>query len=279
MDPRSKSHPVTAPGSSSGGTGARFPDLHERLAPPETRVEYLGGVELFAAPAKPPHATRHFDLTYVLGAHLARGYRGAVDMLTRTSEASDFAPDASVFPADPDLTTGDRQLEEIAFEIADEQSMSMPTRKARELIERGVRRVFLLLVKQSRVLEWSRNTDGWSPLPDDGVIEDHCFAEPLPVRALLDASATDEAVARALLTRGVPALSSALDARKSEGKAEGKAEGQLEGLREAVLKVLAARGLAVSETLRAKIEASTDVSQLGSWLTQAVTAKSSAELG
>ena len=36
------------------GRDQRLPAVDERLAPPETRVEYLGGVELFAAPAGEP---------------------------------------------------------------------------------------------------------------------------------------------------------------------------------------------------------------------------------
>jgi len=109
----------SAPGAPTGGW--RHPAVDERLAPPETRVEYLRGRELFAAPAREPRGTLHFRLTYVLRAHAAKGYRGAVDMLMRTDEASDFAPDASIFPADPDPRTGGRMLEELAFEVIDQQ--------------------------------------------------------------------------------------------------------------------------------------------------------------
>src|SRR4051812_4453474 len=91
-----------------------FPGVDDRLAPPETRVEYLDGIELFAAPAEGPHATMHADLAYVLRAHVAPPYLAAVDLLTRTEEASDFAPDASVFE---EFSNGERKLEEFAFEI------------------------------------------------------------------------------------------------------------------------------------------------------------------
>jgi hypothetical protein len=121
---------LVAPGAPSDADPIRCPGpddppprIDERLAPPETRVEYLHGIEMFAAPAEPPHAMQHFELARVLGTHVAQGYRGAIDMLACTSGASDFAPDASVFPADPDPRTGGRQLEELAFEIASEQSL------------------------------------------------------------------------------------------------------------------------------------------------------------
>ncbi len=256
-DPESSEFALLAPGQ-GGSVPARLPGIDERLAPPETRLEYLGGTELFAAPAKAPHATQHFDLTYVLGAHVSREYRGAVDLLTRTGEVSDFAPDASVFPIGADETTGDRKLEELAFEIADEQAVSVPTQKARELVARGVRRVFLILVKQHRMLEWSRETDAWSPLHDSSMIDDRCFARPLPVSAVLDGAAADDAVAGALLDRKVPALERALDERAARAKAE------------AVLDALDARGLVVTAEQRDRIFGCADIERLRRWSRLAV---------
>jgi hypothetical protein len=240
----------------------RLPGIDDRLAPPETRLEYLDGIEVFAAPAGPPHATQHFDLTYVLGAHVARGYRGAVDMLTRTSETSDFAPDASVFPAEPDPKTGERQLEEIAFEVTAEQALD----KARKLIQRGVRRVFCILVKQHRVMEWSRETDGWRPLPNGTVIEDPVLSRPLSIDAILDAAAADDAVARALLEKGVPALQAALAEREAAAK------------RDAIVAVLGARGLPVSKAVAATIAACNDLPTLNQWLSRAAVANTADEV-
>jgi hypothetical protein len=37
--------------------------------------------------------------------------------------------------------SGQRQLEEVAFEVCSEPSLEVPTFKARELVGRGVRRV------------------------------------------------------------------------------------------------------------------------------------------
>lgn len=179
-------------------------------------------------PADEPHGTSHLSLAYVLGAHVADGFRGAVDMLTRTGHESDFAPDASVFPAARDPETGRRQLEQLAFEIVGEQWIGIPSEKARELTRRGVRRVFCVVLKTGRVLEWSRDTDGWAMLADDSQIEDACLARPLPICALVDATEADRAVVLALRARGL------LDEIELRSREEGREEGRLAARREAV---------------------------------------------
>ncbi len=285
---------MLAPGASSGVGSLRFPRpddppprIDERLAPPETRLEYLNGVEIFANPADPPHAVEHSELTYVLRAPTAPGYRCAVDMLTRTSEASDIAPDCSIFPEAPDPVTGGRQLEELAFEVSSEQALSVPTIKARELTKRGVRRVFCILVKQRRILEWSREVDGWATVPANAVIEDKCLVTPLPVRALLDATAADESVVRALLAKHVPFLEQTLQQARAEGEAKGKAEGEAKGeakgkaegeakgeakgKAEAILEALETRGIAVDASLKSMVLACSDLAKLDRWFRRAMT--------
>jgi hypothetical protein len=242
------------------------PRIDERLAPPETRVEYLNGSEMWAAPADEQHAVQHADLTYVLRAHTTAGYKSAVDMLTRTAAASDHAPDASIFPQEEDPETGGRKIEELAFEVVDKQSLSVPTEKARQLIQRGVRRVFCILVRHKKMLEWSRETDGWKPLPPDAVIEDPCLVTPMPVAAVLDAAASDDAVARALLVKGVPALEQAF------------ADRELAAKRDALREVLEARELPVSSALADAIAACEDVRTLDQWIRRAATATSAADV-
>ena len=265
--------PGAAPHASFPGAEP-VPRVDERLAPPETRLEYLGGVEIFAAPADEPHATHQSQVDRVMGSYVARGYVPAVEMLTRTTIDDDFAPDFSIFPAARDPKTGGRLLEEIAFEVTSEQAIGVPTRKARELIRRGVRRVFCLLVKQRRVLEWSRDADGWETLPEDSVIDDPCLVRPLPLAGLLDAAKADDAVAQALLAKQTPTLMRAIEDGHNEGLKEGLKEGIKEGelteAREAVLDVLGERGLDVPERIRAAIAASTDLAELKRWRRRAV---------
>jgi hypothetical protein len=64
---------------------------------------------------------------------------------------------------------------------------------------------------------------------------------------------------------------------KAEGEAKGKAEGEAKGKAEALIAVLAARGFALSDDLRAKILDCHDPTTLDRWITQAVTAASPGE--
>lgn len=245
------------------------------MVEPEGREEIIEGERIYAAPADAPYATQHFDLGYVLGAHVSPGYLGAVDMLTRTAEDSDYAPDASIYSKELDPVTGGRRLEELAFEVTDEQRMAVPTKKARGIMARGVTSVFCILVQERRVLEWSKETDDWSTLPADGVITDRCLLRPLPVAAILDAVQADEAVARALLERGTAVLDEALAQREARGKTEGRAEGRAED----ILAVLAARGIPVSEELRSRVLSTTDLDILDRWIRKAALVASADDLG
>lgn len=114
---------VLAPGAGAEPPAGDPLPVDERLAPPETRIEYIGGVEYFAAPSDEPHGKRHHKVDYVVGAHVAKGYGAAVDMLTRTAETSDFAPDVSIYPDERNPATGRRKLEEIAIEVTSEQAI------------------------------------------------------------------------------------------------------------------------------------------------------------
>jgi hypothetical protein len=274
------------------------PAVHERLVVPETRAEILHGQLLWAAPADLPHGVQHFDLTTALGAYVAQGYKGAVDMLTRTSLENDFAPDASIFPAPKEdrskkkkkgagaaSNKGERELEELAFEVVSAQAMRVPTDKARELVRRGVRRVFAIVVGKRQVLEWSRESDDWAVLAPGAEIDDRCLVQPLPVAALLDAAVRDDAVARALLAKHNRVLVQAQEeSRKAgllegrvEGRVEGRREGILEGKRDALRTMLGARGLPLSKALRARIERCDEPTTLDRWIARAPSAPSAKE--
>ena len=78
------------------GSGQIAVDDH--IVAPESRAEILEGRLILSPPALEAHAVPHADLAYVLRAQVAPAYVVAVDLLTRTSTDSDFAPDASVLP-------------------------------------------------------------------------------------------------------------------------------------------------------------------------------------
>src|SRR5690606_9631235 len=92
---------------------SRPPAVDDHIVREGSQYEIIGGKLSPVPPADEPHAASNATLAYLLHAHVAEGYLVAVDMLTRTSEESDFASDASVYPAARDPKTGGRQLEEL----------------------------------------------------------------------------------------------------------------------------------------------------------------------
>jgi hypothetical protein len=246
--------------------------VDDHLVVPElTRDEIIGGQRVVASPANPPHAIQQFRLDYVLQPHLAPGYRGASDLLTRHDEESDFATDACVLKEGIDPATGSRYLEEIAFEVVSEQNQGLVNEKALRMHRRGVRRIFTIWVKgQRRVCEWSPESRSWLPLEAGSRIEDPCLVKPLPVAALLDLVEADNAVAEALGARGNPALQTREAAAEVRGRAAGTAE--------AILKVLEARGIAVPDAQRQEILGCRDLGRLDRWLRRAAVASSAEEI-
>ncbi|MGH3709310.1 MAG: hypothetical protein ACRDRQ_14680, partial [Pseudonocardiaceae bacterium] len=64
----------------------------------------------------------------------------------------------------------------------------------------------------------------------------------------------------------------------SQGRTEGRAEGEARGEAKAVLAFLDARGITVSDDVRARIAACTDLDQLDTWVRRAATATTSQDL-
>jgi hypothetical protein len=276
MDERRPTYDLKAPGASGPSIGLpsrrSFPPLDEHLVEPEvTRDEIIGGRRVVAMPAHPPHATRQFKLDYVLEPHIAPGYIGAADLLTRVDADSDFASDACVYKAEIDPQTGTRHLEEIAFEVVSEQNEGDATEKALRMHRRGVRRIFAIFIKgQRRVCEWSAESRGWRLLDPSSHIEDPCLEVPLPVAALLDAAAANQAVVEALAAQGDPAIRRREAAARSEGEAIGKSK--------TILQFLDARGIAVSPSQREEILRCDDLDRLDRWARRAALASSAAEV-
>jgi flagellar biosynthesis/type III secretory pathway protein FliH len=133
------------------------------------------------------------------------------------------------------------------------------------------------------VLEWSQ--DDWTAFERTDVIEDPVFAVPLPIAALLEVTSTDDAVARALIARRQPLIEATIEAAAQhgreeglqEGRQEGRRDGQIAGLIEAVLAVLASRGLAV-DRVRDQIVGERDPYRLSRWISRAALCTSADEL-
>ena len=259
--------------ASTGTTRAapQLPPIDARLVAPETRYEVHDGELVHVSPANAPHGIRHSKISALVEVHAAADFEVASDMLTRTSEANDFAPDVCVFPADGDPETGDRQLEHLAFEVVSTESLGHAGRKAAQLAGRGVRRVFAVDVERARALEWSAALGTWIVLDDAAYIEDLALAAPLPVAALVHAAKADDAVARALIFKRNPVIKAERTQERAEGKARGLAEDAVRGKREALLLVLAARGCLLGNADRARILDEQDPDRLDRWILRAAT--------
>jgi hypothetical protein len=263
--------------------GSGLPAVDDRLIAPQTRYEIHGGELVHVSPADPPHGKRHSKVSALVEAHAGPEFEVASDMLTRTSETDDFAPDVSVFSDAADPVTGGRQIEQLAFEVVSTGTLAHTGGKAAKLCARGVRRVFAIDVERSRALEWSTVLGTWRVLDAGGHIVDPTLAAPLPVDALIRDAKVDDAMARALLLKRNTVLETARAQDRAEGLAEGLARGTAEGRQlglaeglargtaEAVIAVLVARGVVLNSDERARILRERDPATLAGWTTRAAT--------
>jgi hypothetical protein len=287
---------MVGPGASSAGA-MRLPGARERWNPddhavqPEARQELVRGELVDALPARPGHGDTHSRLDAVVWLCVAPGWVVSTDLLTRRSASSDFATDTCVRRAGRDPATGHRCLEELSFEIFFTQALPEARERARDVSGSGVRRMFGLFVTERyrdadvdgqvdiAVREWSRERDEWVALDLDASIEDRCLRTPLPVRALVEAAAADDAIARALVARRNPViekLQAESEARgfrsgATRGKLEGRLEGKVETLRWALLDVLAHHRVALDDAQAERIAACQDPDVLQRWFTRALT--------
>ncbi len=239
------------------------------------RWERIGGERLEAMPATEDHGDPHFQLDELLGAHLAAGYVGSVDLKTRVSRAQEYASDTCVRRAGIDPATGRRYLEELVFEVVHKRSAKQTKERARGFAARGVRRQVGIFARQKTVREWLASEDDWGePLDPDQSLRDPCLAVPLPLAALFDPLLAEEAIARALAAKDHPVILEIRD--KSEKR--GEIRGEKRGRAEALLTVLRARGFALSEESRQRILATTDRQTLERWLRRAVSASAVEEV-
>lgn len=235
------------PESSRRSSKLEHPSLDDTIVEPETREEMIRGRRVHAAPALAPHADRHHALDFLTGGCVAPGYVGSSDLLTRTGPQSQFAADTSIRREGIDPATGTRYLEELAFEIVNEQSLAHITERAQELSARGVRRVIAILVKQGEVREWSAELGDWLVLDPDGTFEDPTLVEPIVVRALLERAEGTRAVVRALDAKRDPAI--------VEIESRGLERGRAVALRSAIEALCEVLGIPFDEARRGQVSA------------------------
>jgi len=181
----------------------------------------------------------------------------------------------------PDVSVGDFALEPgwapgappLAIEYADTgQDEEELQKKIDELLAAGTKHVWVVrLVGPLRVEIYEPQRRMRLALPGEELTAPGILKNAVPVLALFDKEAADQATLRNLLQReGYDSLQAV--------RQEGQREGQLDARRESLFAVLEARGIAVSEAARAAIAAAEDVAVLARWLVRAGTATSLEEV-
>ena len=297
MDPSTKQVTYLAPGAVSS-TSMRFPgadstlDPDDHLVEPEMGQEVWRGERIEVSPARPGHGDTHARLDAMVELCTRAGYIASSDLLTRRSEDNNFATDACVRRAGTNPETGYRYLEELCFEVFHTQSRSQASDRARDVIASGVRRMIGLFVRPAgsreelraeaagdvaiTVEEWSPADDAWIPRSPTGFIHDPCLDPPLPVAALIDATALDDAAVRILDAKRNPTLETIKESCRRVGFCDGK--------RESLYQLLELRGLDVTPAQRAIIDGGgdgdgcEDPERFARWFERALSASSAAEI-
>lgn len=178
------------------------------------------------------------------------------------------APDVSVgdFPDEPGWAT---EAPPLAVEYADRGQDDVDLKaKIRELLSGGTRFVWVVRLNGLRRVEV--HTPGnamYLAHPGEELSAPGILQNPVPVAALFDRNAAHEATLRNLLQRKGYASLEAV-----------RAEGELRGRIDALLAVLAARGLPLSKAQRQAIEAAADKREIDAWIARAAVAASTEEV-
>ena len=178
------------------------------------------------------------------------------------------APDLSVgvIPDEPGWGQGAPPL---AVEYADtgQDEVDLPV-KIQELLAAGTRYVWVVRLTGPRRVEIHQPGQGLRIAhPGEQLEAPGVLANPVPVEALYDRKTSREVIFRNLLQR------------QGYGSLEDvRAEGEIEGLRKAVVMILTARGLMVTDDLKTALANSSDLEILEAILRQAATVSSAAEI-
>lgn len=286
MDPKNTHPMMMAPAAPAAamcfpGSNPPRPRLDDHLMPEDSRIEIIDGQRIKCM-ANEEHAAPQNQFAAVLYVSVAPGYHSLTELTTRHDVENDFSSDVCIKRQGKDPATGERYMEELAFEVANEQTLNNLKKKARKMSARGVRRIFGLLAKKGWLGEWRPALDDFEFLPQDAVLEDPCLRAPLPIKALLDAAAADDVMAQAFIdknNRVVAALRQREhQAGADEGRKAGLDEGRLVQAREMLLKIADRRGLDFTEEERARILACQELAQLDLWADRAITAASPRDL-
>lgn len=173
----------------------------------------------------------------------------------------------------------------LALEYADtDQDEAELRRKITDLLTAGTKHVWVArLVGAPRVDVYEPGKDMRLAGLGEDLVAPGVLKNPVPVLALFDRDAAHEAMLRNLLQRkGYESLDEVREEEAARGRQEGEAraqrEGEARGRQEALLGLLAARGLRVPRKAEARIRAESDTATLDRWIARTVTVASVDEL-
>lgn len=201
-----------------------------------------------------------------------------------------FAPDEHTLRA-PDIAIGNvpdrpgwvQGAPPLAVEYADTgQDEADLERKIADLLRAGTRHVWVVRLAGPRHVEVHEPGAPVRVVACDGELTaPGILTNPVPVAALYDRGVARQATLRNLLQRlGYSGLEAVLEEGREQGREQGEAAGRAAAAAAAVLRVLDARGVAISEDQRARVRAERDPERLDRWLERAATlASAEAVLG
>ncbi|MFO1429577.1 MAG: Uma2 family endonuclease [Candidatus Competibacteraceae bacterium] len=240
----------------------RVEQLHE-----EDRYELSDGHPIYCAPAGRDHASRSLTGSLVLATDPVAEWSG-IDAGYQSDAGTLRAPDIAVGPK-PEKDGWIPGAPPLAVEYAGRgQDEAELQDRIADLLAAGTRYVWVVrLVGPRRVEVYAKDEPLRVYGADDTLQAPGILRNPVRVQALYDREIAHEAVLTNLLQRrGYDSL----DAVLAEGEANGEAR--------ALLTVLEARGVAMTEAERAAILNSRDLEQLRVWLQRAVVVDTAAAL-
>nr|VFJ75758.1 MAG: Putative restriction endonuclease [Candidatus Kentron sp. FM]VFK23334.1 MAG: Putative restriction endonuclease [Candidatus Kentron sp. FM] len=249
------------------------------------RYELSHGHRIYCAPAGESHARHNVTGASLLDSDPAVEWSG-VDAGFTPKPDTLCAPDVSVAPPPPPGKKGwIPGVPPLAVEYADRGQNETDLKiKIKELLAAGTRYVWVVrLMGPQRVEVHTPNAPMRLLSATDTLEAPGILRNRVPVHALFDREEAHRVTLRNLLQReGYEDLEAVRQEALQEGEARGKAKGKIEGglvaQADALLGILAARGIRVDTHARERIRHCRDPEQLGTWLTKAAVADSLEEV-
>ena len=235
------------------------------------RYELSSGHPIYCAPSGREHAGPNLIGALALETDPAVEWAG-IDAGFSPDQGTLRAPDIAIAPAG-DERGWIKGVPPLAVEYAgkgqDEDDLQA---KIGELLGNGTTQVWVVRLLGPRRVEVYRPDEPMRVVhPGEALTAPGLLHNPVPVEALYDREAGHQAVLRNLLQREGYAD---LDAVRGEGVTQGVTQ----GMAQAILALLADRGLSLDAESRERIETCRDADQLQRWLLAAARAEETAEL-